>query len=119
MVSINVKSENKSGMSIKLTPKQIKYFWLVGGTIVLLIGLVSMVLPFLPLGYLFTFGGLFILSSRIPALKKFLAKLERKDKKGRVKKINEKAYETEKKIERKLTAGEGDQNTSNTSNKSP
>ncbi len=88
---------------MRLTPKQISYLWSVVGTVVLLIGLVSMLLPFLPLGYIFTLGGLLILSSRIPVLRRFLRRLEKKDKKGRVKKVNVKVSETEQKIERKIS----------------
>lgn len=96
-------------MSIKLTTKQVRYLWLIGGILILLIGLVSMALPFLPLGYVFTLGGLIILSSRIPFLQKLLRKLERKDKKGRVKRLNKKVVETERIVERKVTARKVDQ----------
>ncbi len=95
-------------MSIILTPKQISYLRPIVGTVVLIIGLVSMLLPFLPLGYIFTLGGLLILSSRIPVLRRFLRRLEKKDKKGRVKKVNEKVSETEERVERKVSTEETD-----------
>jgi len=93
-------------MPFKLTPKQASYIRLILGSIVLIIGLVSMVLPFLPLGYIFTLGGLFILSPYIPYLKRLIAYLEKNDKKGRVKKANEKFSEFEKKAEQHFSSPE-------------
>ncbi|MFW5707184.1 MAG: hypothetical protein ACOC12_04630 [Bacteroidota bacterium] len=95
-------------MSFKLTPKQAGYIRPIAGTIVLIIGLVSMFLPFLPLGYLFSLGGIFLLAPYIPFLRRFLSFMERKDDKGRVKKATEKVSEKEKKVERKVTANEDD-----------
>lgn len=102
-------------MSFKLTPKQASYIRPVLGSIVLIIGLISMVLPFLPLGYIFTLGGIFILSPYIPYLKRLIAYLEKKDKKGRVKKANEKFSEIEKKAEQQFSSHEP--NRENTINK--
>jgi hypothetical protein len=90
-------------MSFKLNPKQASYIRPVLGTIVLIIGLVSMVLPFLPLGYLFSFGGLFLLAPYIPVLKRFLSYLKKKDNKGRVEKATGKFSHAEEKLERKVS----------------
>jgi membrane protein implicated in regulation of membrane protease activity len=90
-------------MSFKLTPKQANYIRPVLGIIVLIIGLVSMVLPFLPLGYLFTLGGVILLAPDIPFLKRFISFLEKKDKKGRVEKATEKFTEVEEKVKRKVS----------------
>jgi hypothetical protein len=95
-------------MPFKLTPKQASYIRPVLGSIVLIIGLVSMVLPFLPLGYIFTLGGIFILSPYIPYLKKLISYLEKRDKKGRVKKANQKFSEIEEMAEQKFSSNEPD-----------
>lgn len=89
---------------MKLTPKQTRYIRPVIGAILLLIGLVSMFLPFLPLGYLFSLAGLVLLASRIPILQRLLSYLEKKDKKGKVKEVNEKISEVEEKIETKISS---------------
>jgi hypothetical protein len=71
-----------------------------------------MVLPFPPIGYIFTFGGIYILLPYIPYLKRLIAYLEKKDKKGRVKKANEKFSEIEKKAEQQFSSHEpGHENT--------
>ncbi len=86
----------------KIKPEHSKYIRWVIGIIILLFGAVFMVVPFIPLGYIFLFAGLFILAYDIPFLKKYIDKLKKKDKKGRLDKVEEKINDGEKKIEDKL-----------------
>jgi hypothetical protein len=62
-----------------------------------------MFLPFLPIGYVFTIGGIMLLAPYIPFLKRFLSYLEKKDKKGRVKKVIDKTSEVEENVEEKVS----------------
>lgn len=87
---------------IKIKPENKKYIRLVAGIIILLLGGVFMLVPFIPLGYAFIFAGLFLLASYIPFLNKIIAKLKKKDKKGLVKKVEKKIDEAEKEIDDKL-----------------
>lgn len=87
---------------IKIKPENKKYIRLVAGIIILLLGGVFMLVPFIPLGYAFIFAGLFLLASYIPFLNKVIAKLKKKDKKGLVKKVEKKIDEAEKEIDDKL-----------------
>ena len=54
-----------------------------------------MLIPFIPLGYIMIFGGLFLLASRLPFLRKWVKKLKNKDKKGRVEKLEKNIEVTE------------------------
>ena len=94
----------------KIKPKNKKYIRLVAGIVILVFGAVFMVVPFIPLGYAFLFAGLFLLSTEIPALKKFLNKIKRKDKKGRVEKVEKKIDEGEEYVDEKLVNHEAQKN---------
>lgn len=85
-----------------IKPQNAKYIRPVLGVLILLVGLISMFLPFLPLGYLFTFGGLFLLAPNIPVLNKLINRLEEKDDKGRVEKAKDTISNYQKKTEDKL-----------------
>lgn len=82
----------------KIKPEHKKYLRPVTGAVILLLGLVFMVVPFIPLGYIFLFGGLFLLSTEIPIFKKWLNKAKSKDKKNRIEKVEKKVDEKEEQI---------------------
>jgi len=83
----------------KGTAKQKKYFRLIAGIIILVLGIVFMLFPFIPLGYLFVIAGVLLLAYEIPFLQKPLNKIKRKDKKGRVQKVEEKINKSEEVLE--------------------
>ena len=87
---------------ITIKPEHRKYIRLVAGIIVLLLGGIFMLVPFIPLGYIFIFAGLFLLAHYVPFLKKILDKMKKKDKKGLVEKVEIKINETEEQIDEKL-----------------
>lgn len=75
--------------------------YIIGG-IVLLFGALFMFIPFIPLGYVFLGVGAFLLSPAIPALKRLIKFVEKKDPSDKIKKMEEKTDEIIKeKIERK------------------
>lgn len=80
-----------------------KYIRLIIGIITALFGIVFLFIPFLPFGYLLLFVSAFFLASYIPILKKFMSFLRKKDKKGYIKKAEEKIHQFENWIDRKLT----------------
>lgn len=79
----------------KIKPGHKKYIRPVTGIIILLLGGVFMVVPFIPLGYVFLFAGLFLLSPNIPIFRKWLDKAKSKDKKNRIAKVEEKVSRKE------------------------
>lgn len=94
-------------MSIfKIKPQNKKYIRLVAGIIILLLGAVFMVVPFIPLGYIFIFAGLFLLSFYVPFLKKPVDKLKKKDKKNRFEEVEEKIEVAEEKLDDKIVEDE-------------
>ncbi len=86
----------------KIKPKHKEYIRLVAGIIILILGLIFMLVPFIPLGYVFLIAGLFLLSYKIPFFRKIIDKIKRKDKKGRVEKVEKKIDEGEKVVDEKL-----------------
>ena len=54
-----------------------------------------MCIPFIPFGYVLVFLSLFILAPKIPFLKKYVRFLKRKDKKGHLKRIEDRMNEWE------------------------
>jgi len=68
--------------------------YIIGGLCAIL-GLVLMFIPFIPFGYVLIFLSLFILAPKIPFLKKYVRFLKRKDKKGHLKRIEERMNEWE------------------------
>ncbi len=86
----------------KIKPEHKKYIRPVVGGIILLLGIVFMVVPFIPLGYIFLFGGLFLLSSEVPIFKKWLNKAKGKDKKNRIEKVEKAVDEKEEQLSKKI-----------------
>lgn len=80
-----------------------KHIRLILGIILLILGIGFMVIPFIPIGYIIIFVAIFFLATYIPALKRFLTYLKKKDKKGRLKKVEKKIEDLENTIK-----GEGD-----------
>ena len=62
----------------------------IGGATILL-GLVFMLIPFIPLGYLLIIAGLFIISPLVPKTERLIEKAKKRDKRGRVEKAQIKA----------------------------
>jgi uncharacterized membrane protein HdeD (DUF308 family) len=89
-------------MEEEYDPRTGKYIRLTLGGLFVLVGIVFLLIPFIPLGYLFILIGLFFLSPVIPALSRFIERLEEKDKKERVKKAREKADKVERHIHRRV-----------------
>ncbi|RED94896.1 hypothetical protein [Marinoscillum furvescens] len=79
------------------------YLRYVLGVLIGLIGVVFMFIPFIPIGYLLIFMALFILSPKIPFLKKYVRFLKRKDKDGRLNKLEKKINDLENYIDRKTS----------------
>lgn len=79
--------------------RRMKIIRIIFGSLIFLLGVVFMFLPFIPLGYLFIFIGLFFLSPIIPHIRKLLNLIERKDKKGRIRKARDKSDWFEKRID--------------------
>jgi uncharacterized membrane protein HdeD (DUF308 family) len=61
-----------------------KYARVVYGIIVLLIGVVAMLIPMIPLGYVGVFIGAYLLHHRIPMLERLMNWLRERDDKGRL-----------------------------------
>ncbi|MFW5773101.1 MAG: hypothetical protein ACOCWD_00320 [Tangfeifania sp.] len=95
-------------MSIKIKPKNKKYIRLVAGIIVLILGAVFMLVPFIPLGYIFIIAGLLLLASYIPPLNKLLNKIRSKDDKNRVGEVEEKLDDGEEVVSQKIVEGENE-----------
>jgi uncharacterized membrane protein YbaN (DUF454 family) len=86
----------------KIKPEHKKHVRTVVGIIILILGGIFMVVPFIPLGYIFLFGGLFLLSTKVPLFKKWLEKAKSKDKKGKIEKVEKKVDEKEEKWSEKI-----------------
>jgi hypothetical protein len=96
----------------KIKPKHKKYIRPVIGIIILVLGGIFMVVPFIPLGYIFLFGGLFLLSTKIPLFKKWLDKAKAKDDKGRIEKVEKKVDEKEEQLSDKIVMTEKERDNS-------
>ncbi|MFW5879952.1 MAG: hypothetical protein ACOCUV_03930 [bacterium] len=79
----------------KINPKYKKYIRPVAGIIFLVLGSVFMLIPFIPLGYIMIFIGLFLMAAQLPFLRKWIRKLKRKDEKGRVENVEKGIEDTE------------------------
>lgn len=75
--------------------------YIIGG-IIFFLGAVFMFVPFIPLGYAFLEIGAFLLSPVIPALRKLLKWIEKKDDSSKVKKMEEKTEEFINKTQNKF-----------------
>ena len=85
-----------------MKPKYKKYIRLGAGLLLFVLGGVFMMIPFIPLGYIFLIGSLFLLAYEIPALKRVLDKIKARDKKGRVEKVEQKLKDGERIVTEKL-----------------
>jgi len=74
----------------------------VVGIIILILGGIFMFLPFIPLGYILIFSGLFLLSTEIPLFKKWLEKAKTKDEKGRIEKVEKSVTKKEDQLSNKF-----------------
>jgi uncharacterized membrane protein YbaN (DUF454 family) len=89
-------------MGLKIKPEHKKYIRLVAGLILLVLGSVFMLIPFIPLGYIFLIASLFLLATYIPPLKDIINKIKSNDEKGRVSQVEKKISEGEKFVNDKL-----------------
>lgn len=85
-------------LMVKLDPKYKKYLRPVAGIIFLAAGAVFILIPFIPLGYILIFAGLFLLASYLPFVRKWIQKIKMKDDKGRVEKVEKEIEDTEDKM---------------------
>ena len=83
-------------MKFRIKQKHKKYIRLTAGLILLVSGAVFMLIPFIPLGYIFLIASLFLLASYIPPLNRIIDKIRTKDEKDRVGKVEKKIYDGEK-----------------------
>jgi hypothetical protein len=97
-------------MSFKIKPQHKKYIRLVAGLILLILGSVFMLVPFIPLGYVFLIASLFLLASYFPPLKKLIDKIRSKDDKNRVGKVEEKINDGEEVVSKKIVANDEENN---------
>lgn len=97
-------------MSIKIKPQHKKYIRLVVGLILLILGSVFMLVPFIPLGYVFLIASLFMLASYFPPLKKLIDKIRSKDDKDRVGKVEKKINDGEEIVSKKIVADDEESN---------
>lgn len=93
----------------KIKPEHKRFIRPVVGIVILILGGIFMVVPFIPLGYIFVFAGLFLLSSEIPLFKKWLDKAKTKDKKDRIQKVEKAVNKQEEKISEKIVLTEDEQ----------
>lgn len=89
-------------MRLKIKSEHKKYIRLVAGLILLILGSLFMLIPFIPLGYIFLIASLFLLASYIPPLNRVIEKIRSKDEKDRVGKVEKKIIEGEKLVDEKL-----------------
>jgi uncharacterized membrane protein HdeD (DUF308 family) len=94
-------------MNLKIKPEHKKYIRLVAGIIIVIFGAVFMMVPFIPLGYVFLIAGLMLLTSYIPPLKRLIEKFREKDDKNRVEKVEKKINDGEKIISERIVGEEG------------
>ena len=73
---------------------------------ILLAGIVFMLIPFIPIGYILIITGAFFLAPSVPFIGRMLDKLKKKDKKNRVEKAEHKFDKIEGKIDRTLVGEE-------------
>ncbi len=87
---------------LNIDPKYASYLRPALGVLFFIIGAASLVIPFIPLGYILLAASLFLLAPEIPFLKRIIRKLKRKDNKNRINKVEEKITRTEKKVKTKM-----------------
>ncbi|MFO7829063.1 MAG: hypothetical protein R6V23_10605 [Bacteroidales bacterium] len=89
-------------MGIKIKPKNKKYIRLVAGIIILILGGVFMLVPFIPLGYVFLIVALLLLSTYSPPFKRLIGKIRSEDDKDRVEAVEEKLEDGEEVVSKKI-----------------
>jgi hypothetical protein len=97
-------------MSLKIKSEHKKYIRLVAGFILLILGSIFMLIPFIPLGYILLIASLFLLASYIPPLNRIMNNIRTKDKKDRVEKVEKKISEGEKYVNKVLADEEVEEN---------
>lgn len=97
-------------MSIKIKPEHKKYIRLVVGLILLILGSIFMLVPFIPLGYVFLIASFFLLASYFPPLNNLIEKIRSKDDKDRVGKVEKKINDGEEIISKKIVADDEEKN---------
>lgn len=97
-------------MRLRIKPEHKKYIRLVAGLILLVLGGVFMLIPFIPLGYVFLIASLFLLASYFPPLKKLIDKIRSKDDKDRVGKVEKKINDGEEVVSKKIVADDEEKN---------
>jgi UPF0716 family protein affecting phage T7 exclusion len=85
-----------------------KHLRFISGIVALIIGAVSMFLPFLPLGYIMLFVGAFLLAPKIPFLRKFMKWIKKKDNSGKLEKAEDKVEDVFEKDDEKDDDGDKD-----------
>jgi len=93
-------------MRLRIKPKHEKYIRLVAGLILLALGAIFMLIPFIPLGYIFLIASLFLLATYIPPLNRIINKIRTKDENDRVGKVEKKVSEGEKIVSKKIVEEE-------------
>lgn len=87
---------------MKLKPQHKKFIRPVLATVILVLGAFFMLVPFIPLGYIFIFAGLLILTPYLPFVQKWLDRFKQKDKGDYINKAENAVNKTEKKIDELL-----------------
>ncbi len=82
-----------------LNPRYRKYIRPVIGIIIMIAGIVFMLIPFIPIGYILILVGAFFLAPEVPAVGRMIDKLKKKDKKNRIAKAEKKFNEVEEEID--------------------
>lgn len=95
----------------KISSKYKKYIRLGIGILILALGLVFMLFPFIPLGYVFVIAGVFLLAFEIPPLKKLVNKIKEKDDKGRVEKVEQEIERGDQYISKRFVKDDGQDST--------
>jgi len=83
---------------IKFKPKYKKHIKLVIALIIIVLGSVFMIIPFIPLGFILLFAGLVLLVPYVPFLNRLINQHKKRNKNKIVKKIEEKIQQMEGKI---------------------
>jgi uncharacterized membrane protein len=88
---------------MNINPKLIKYLRPGVAVVVIVLGLGFMMVPFIPIGYILIFAGLFLIMPYIPFVKKWIDYLKKKDDKNILDKTEKNINGKEQKLRDKLT----------------
>jgi len=75
---------------MKFNPFRFPYSRVIYGVVLFILGCVFALLPMIPLGYVFLFASFFLLAKKIPIFNKVIVYFKKKDKKGRLIKVEKK-----------------------------